>query len=271
MASYHPMDVMPCAQLSIFTNVGEFVWISFLLNWVTSLWWKIWRTKRGVAVEEPVCWIQCSSSPLQYHHPSAPGALGWERRDFKVVTMLLLLPLAGFESMGETPQRPQFTYLCHSALSALQAALWESQAPLAVAGRCRQDLSSPLKAISPAAPVWKRKGQTKSILCGFSPGDPKNMRFKLKYHTISHVSITNKVFPSFLSQPAFSCRDKGQMLMNITGHKEDDSSECYFLPPRSSWFQRCLWQLDVLLLQRLCCWNLRFVSQERISLPLLTP
>lgn len=271
MASYHPMDVMPCAQLSIFTNVGEFVWISFLLNWVTSLWWKIWRTKRGVAVEEPVCWIQCSSSPLQYHHPSAPGALGWERRDFKVVTMLLLLPLAGFESMGETPQRPQFTYLCHSALSALQAALWGSQAPLAVAGRCRQDLSSPLKAISPAAPVWKRKGQTKSILCGFSPGDPKNMRFKLKYHTISHVSITNKVFPSFLSQPAFSCRDKGQMLMNITGHKEDDSSECYFLPPRSSWFQRCLWQLDVLLLQRLCCWNLRFVSQERISLPLLTP
>lgn len=32
MASYHPMDVMPCAQLSIFTNAGEFLLIGFLLN-----------------------------------------------------------------------------------------------------------------------------------------------------------------------------------------------------------------------------------------------
>lgn len=72
---------------------------------------------------------------------------------FQVVAMLLLLSLAGFESMWEAPQRLQFPYLCHSAVSALQAALGGSQAPLAVAGRGRQDLSSPLKAVSPAAPV----------------------------------------------------------------------------------------------------------------------
>lgn len=56
----------------------------------------------------------------------------------------------------------------------------------------------PLKAVLPAGPLRKREGQTKSVLWGFSPGDTCDMRFKLKYHTVSHVNITNRVFLSFL-------------------------------------------------------------------------
>lgn len=102
-------------------------------------------------------------------------------------------------------------------MSAFQAALWGSRAALAVAGGCRQDLSSTLT-------PFRQQLLHERAECGFSPGDPKNKGLKLKYHIISHVSIRNRVFSSFLRP--FPSSDKGQMLVNITGQKEDDSGDC---------------------------------------------
>lgn len=52
-----------------------------------------------------------------------------------MVAVLLLSSLAGFESTWEPPERLQFPHLCHSAVSALLAALRGSRTPLAGAGR----------------------------------------------------------------------------------------------------------------------------------------
>lgn len=64
--------------------------------------------------------------------------------------------------------------------------------------RWRQVLSIPSRLFYLQVLYEKREGQTKSVLWGFSPGDTCDMRFKLKYHTVSHVNITNRVFLSFL-------------------------------------------------------------------------